>query len=67
MRVRKRKDRRNEYYGLTDDHKVCCWLCGEIVNMASQSVYETNGRVYHTKCLFDNYQTITRRSKENEK
>lgn len=67
MRVRKRKDRHSEYYGMTDDHKVRYLLCGEIVNMASQNVYETGERTYHTKCLFDSYQRITRRSKEDGK
>lgn len=67
MRVRKRKNRHSEYYGLMDDNKVRCPLCGEIVNMAYQNVYETGGRAYHTKCLFDNYRRITKRYKEDEK
>lgn len=67
MRVRRRKDRHSEYYGLTDDHKVRCWLCGEIVNMASQNVYEAGGRAYHTKCLFDSYKKIIKRDREDKK
>lgn len=58
MRVKRRKDRRNEYYGLTDDCKMRCPLCGKIVNISHQNVYETGGMAYHTKCLFDNYQKI---------
>lgn len=67
MRAKKRKDRHAEHYGLTDVHKVRCPLCGEIINIAYQDVCQFEGRIYHTKCLFDNYQRITRRNKEDEK
>lgn len=67
MRVRKRKGQHAEYYGLANDHKVRCPLCGEIVNMASQNVYETGGRAYHAKCLFESYRKIVERNKEDEK
>lgn len=69
MRVRKQKDRFCEYYGLKErgDHKVCCPLCGEIVNFSSQNVYETCGQAYHTMCLFASYQKIVERNKEDKK
>lgn len=59
IRVRKRKDRFCEYYGLKEheDHKVRCPICDKPINLMMEHITRSpiDRYLYHTDCLLKDY------------